>query len=362
MRRIFLAIAICASCWSTVQAKPVISFFNEMKTDQLIRMFSDSTLIPKLKQLNAEIRMGIMDLTDERAEIITRLTDNGIPVVAWLLLPEEQGYWFHAGNGDKAIQRYKDTKQWADAHGLKFKGFGLDLELDINDVTLGRKSPGKLAWKMYKRLYDKSIVEEGRKKYEALIAMIKADGYMVESYYASFVKDEVKLNNTSLQQISQFLDVKTDREIPMLYSSFLGNPDGLMKIYGMDVNAKYVGIGSTGGGIDPSLPSLSYDELVHDMNIASKFAEELHIFSLEGCIEKGYLEKLVSHKYDPGLQIDPEQVKEVRKLQNTFKFFSNIMSYPTLLLIGILLFLLFIFGLFFLLIRYIVRLSTKMIH
>jgi hypothetical protein len=135
-----------------------------------------------------------------------------------------------------------------------------------------------------------------------------------------------------------------------------------MKIYGMDVNAKYVGIGSTGGGIDPSLPSLSYDELVHDMNIASKFAEELHIFSLEGCIEKGYLEKLVSHKYDPGLQIDPEQVKEVRKLQNTFKFLSNIMSYPTLLLIGILLFLLFIFGLFFLLIRYIVRLSTKLIH
>jgi hypothetical protein len=362
MRKIFLVIAVCASCLGTVQAKPIISFFNEMRSDQLVRMFSDSTLIPTLKQLNAEIRMGIMDLTDERAEIVQRLTDNGIPVVAWLLLPEDQGYWFHAGNGDKAIQRYKDTKLWADTHGLKFKGFGLDLELDINNVTLGKKSPGKLAWKMYKRLYDKSIVEDGRKKYASLIAMIKADGYMVESYYASFIKDEVKLNNTALQQISQFLDVKTEREIPMLYSSFMGNPDGLMKIYGMDENVKYVGIGSTGGGIDPSLPSLSYKELVHDMNIASKFAEELHIFSLEGCVEKGYLQKLLSYKYDPSLKIDPDEVREVRKLQNSFKFLSNIMSYPTLLLIGLLLLLLFIFGLLFLLIRYIVRLSTKLIH
>ncbi|HLO80656.1 MAG TPA: hypothetical protein VK166_06845 [Chitinophagaceae bacterium] len=362
MRRFFLTVALFTSFISFSQAKPIISFFNELKTPELVNLFSDSSLIPTLKQLNAEIRMGMLDLTPERAAIVRRLTDGGVPVVAWLLLPVEKGYFFHAGNGDLAIQRYIETRKWAEQYGLKLKGMGLDLELDLNDVELGKKSPGKLVWTMYKRLYDKTVVEEGRKKYAELIAMIQEDGYMVESYYASFIKDEVKLGNTSIQQFSQFLDVKTDREIPMLYSSFMGNADGLMKIYGMDVNAKEVGIGSTGGGIDTTMPTLSYEELVHGMNIASRFADELHIFSLEGCVQKGYLTKLLSYQYDPGLTLDQKQVRQVRKIQNFFKFMSSVLSYPTLLLIGILLLILFVIGLVFIIIRFLVRLATRLVH
>jgi hypothetical protein len=217
------------------------------------------------------------------------------------------------------------------------KGIGIDLELDYNDITITKENPLSLLWRLPPRLYDKSEIEDGRKKYAELISMIKADGYMIESYYASFVKDETAVGNTSLQQLTKFLDIKTDREFPMLYSSFLGNADGLLEVYGREAGIKTVALGSTGGGIDPSLPTLSWDELAHVLNLSSRFADEIIIFSLEGAVEKGYLKKMTGFSYDSRIVPDPKQVEEVRKLQKFFKGLSNALSYPTLLFLGLIL-------------------------
>jgi len=319
------------------QNKPKISFFNEMKSGPLMELFSDSTVVQDLKKLNAEIRMGIMDISTERAEIIRTLTNEGIPVVAWLLLPEEEGYWFHAGNGDQAIARYQEVKRWADSHFIQLAGIGMDLELDYNDVIAAKENPWSLLTSLPPRLYDRSEVEEGRKKYAKLISMIKADGYMVESYYASFVKDETAVGNTSIQQLTKFLDIKTDREIPMLYSSFMGNADGLLEVYGREPGIKTIALGSTGGGIDPSLPTLTWEDLTHVLNLSSRFADEVHIFSLEGAVEKGYLKKLTTFEFNPDITPDPKQIESVRDLQRFFKGLSQVLSYPTLFFTGLIL-------------------------
>lgn len=321
---------------STAQNKPKISFFNEMKSGPLMELFRDSSVVENLQTLNAEIRMGIMDISTERAEIIKMLTRKGIPVVAWLLLPEEEGYWFHAGNGSQAIARYQEVKRWADSHGVQLHGIGIDLELDYNDITTAKTNPWSLLWKLPARLYDKTEIEDGRKKYAELISMIKADGYMIESYYASFVKDETAVGNTSIQQLTKFLDIKTDREIPMLYSSFMGNADGLLEVYGREPGIKTVALGSTGGGIDPSLPTLTWEELANVMNMSSRFADEIHIFSLEGAVEKGYLKKMTTFELYNNVVPDPKQIEEVRELQNFFKGLSHVLTYPTLLFIGLL--------------------------
>jgi hypothetical protein len=167
--------------------------------------------------------------------------------------------------------------------------------------------------------------------------MIKADGYMVESYYASFVKDETAAGNTSLQQLTKFLDIKTDREIPMLYSSFIGNADGLLEVYGREAGVKTVALGSTGGGIDTTLNTLTWEELAHDMNMSSRFADEIHIFSLEGAVEKGYLKKMKNFQFNNQVVPDPHQIEEVRDLRRFFTGLSNVLSYPTLLFIGLIL-------------------------
>ena len=338
-----------------VNANPVISFFNETKSPELVQLFQDKSIISNLQKLHAQVRMGILDLTDERAQIISELNKAAVPVFAWLLLPEDKGYWFNSGNGEAAIQRYQEVKKWADDHKLVFSGIGLDLELDYNDAKLIKSNPWKLIAKIPARLYSKMELEKGRKDYTELIRLIKSDHYQVESYYASFIKDEVALHQTSIQQATKFLDIQTDKEIPMLYSSFMGNADGLIKIYGIDLKLEAVALGSTGGGVDTTLPSLSYDQLLHDINIASKQAKEVHIFSLEGCVRKGYLERLVDYKYDSSLVLDPIQIKSVSNLQKTFKRVSTILTYPTLLFSAILLILALIIWLIYLLIKKVVK-------
>lgn len=355
MQKYLISISLYIFCSISSIAQPRISFFNEMKSDGLSGLFKDSTLIPTLQKLHAEIRMGILDLTQQRVKIIKSLNEAKIPVVAWLLLPEEKGYWFHSGNGDMALERYKEIKAWADENQIIFSGIGIDLELDMNDMKLLQSNPMKLLGKLPGRLYDNSEIEIGSQKYAELIATIKNDGYKVESYYASFIKDETALHNTSIQQLTKFLDIKTDKEIPMLYSSFIGNADGLLKIYGMDAGLKQVAIGSTGGGVDTTLPILTYEELVHDLNMASKFADEIHIFSLEGCVQHGYLKKLLEYKSNTSLPFDESQVKSVQKLQKIFKTASSVLSYPTIFFICILLIIILISWLTYWIIKTIVK-------
>ncbi len=342
-----------------ISAQPKISFFNEMKTPALSELFKDSTVFSDLKKLNAQIRMGMLDLTPERAEIIRQLNNSDIPVVAWLLLSEAEGYWFTLHNGDAAIRRYKEIIEWARRNDLKLHGIGLDMELDMNDVKLIKSNPWKLIRKLPARLYDLETLNDARTKYDSLLRLIRADGYFSESYYASFVKDEVNLGNTALQQLTGFMDIPADREIPMLYSSFLGNAEGLLTVYGREAGMFTIGLGSTGGGFDPTLPSLSYQQLIHDINFASAFATELHIFSLEGCVEKGYLSRLTKEKLNPTGNADPEQIKSTKRLQSVFKRLSRMLSYPTLFFFGLAIVLLVFLTLAFILVRYLFRLVRR---
>lgn len=110
MKKIILIVVVSICFTITTLANPVFSFFNEMKTPALVQLFKDTSIIYDLKKLNAQIRMGILDLTDERAQIIRDLNKSGVPVVAWLLLPEEKGYWFNSGNGQAAIARYQVSR------------------------------------------------------------------------------------------------------------------------------------------------------------------------------------------------------------------------------------------------------------
>ena len=331
---IIFFVFIVSDLWAK---KPVISFFNEMNSRDLAIMFEDTTIIETLKKMNAEVRMGLVDLTYDRAEVVKKLNAAGIPVVAWLLLPEDEGYWFNSSNGLLAIKRYRDMKQWAEFNELEFKAIGIDLELDINDGKLIQQNPWNILWMVPPRLYDKSEIEKGRREYAQLIETMQQDGYVVESYYASFIKDETKIGNTAIQQATKFLDIKTDKEIPMLYSSFFGNPDGYYKVYGEDMGLKAVGVGSTGGGVDTTLPTLSYEQLVHDISMASKFADEVHVFSLEGCVKKGYLMKLADQQFNDKLDFNQEQIQAVQKIQKFVKLVSNALSYPTIFFLSIML-------------------------
>ena len=69
--------------------KPELTFFTELPADALEALFDDKAVIKHLKNLKANLSLGILDLSDQRANVVKKLNNAGVPVTAWLLLPEE---------------------------------------------------------------------------------------------------------------------------------------------------------------------------------------------------------------------------------------------------------------------------------
>ena len=108
--------------------------------------------------------------------------------------------------------------------------------------------------------------------------------------------------STLLQRLLGLVDVATDREVWMLYSSVMRRiGPGLLWVYGAEAQA--IAVGTTGGGPDipthPQIPSLSWDELARDLALASRWTNDIYIHSLEGCVSNGFLERLQSYDVEP---------------------------------------------------------------
>jgi hypothetical protein len=79
--------------------------------------------------------MGTVDLTDVRAKIVQKLNSNRIPVVAWLLLPKDQGYWMNMDNYLNVIQRYNEVTII-----VKEQKFGTLIELKCFSSKVGLRN------------------------------------------------------------------------------------------------------------------------------------------------------------------------------------------------------------------------------
>ncbi len=113
---------------------PNLTFFCELDPDPLNELISNS-LIADLKGLNARVSLGLRDLSPERAQVVRRFNQMGVPVIAWILLPEQEGYWLNLRNSTQANQRYAEFREWATAQGLRWVGVGLDIEPDLRDIS-----------------------------------------------------------------------------------------------------------------------------------------------------------------------------------------------------------------------------------
>jgi hypothetical protein len=317
-------------------ADPSLSFFCELQGKEFNDLFADTTLIRELVDMHISIRVGLHDFSNERTSTIQNLNKAGIPLVAWLLLPEEDGYWFNMHNGEKAEKRYDDFKKWTSNNNLKWEGIGIDLEPDMNDGKLFFSHPWKLAWKVYKGLYDNKSLKEATDLYQKLIERMKKDGFHVESYVIPFIFDERELKTTSLQKLMGIVDIKTESEIPMLYTSAIGN-NAIIPFYHRDNMP--IALGSTGGGVKVNgieLASLTWNNLEKDLLLASKLTDNIHIFSLEGTLQKGFLKDIKNFDFNREAPDINAQIIKQKKFDKTIRFLLVILNHPFWLTLAIL--------------------------
>jgi hypothetical protein len=284
-----------------------LSFFCELGAAELTRLFDDDGLIRALRRLDATVTLGMVDLSPERARVVRRLNAAGVPTAAWLLLPEEGGYWFNAHNAAEAWERYGDFVAWTRVHRLEWTRVGIDIEPNIDEVRAVRRSPLALL-RAIPRIFQS--VAHHRAVYQGLVRRIHGDGYPVDAYVFPFIHTEREAGTQALQRITGMIDLDVDREVVMLYTSF-ARPygHGFLDFYARHFPA--VALGVTGGGVEEGLdppPPLSWDELARDLRLARRHTDDIHVFSLEGCVEQGFLERLVD--FDWGVPVESAEATE----------------------------------------------------
>lgn len=319
--------------------RPKLTFFCELPPEPLAKLFDGRFVIDDLKGLDAALSLGVLDFSDQRAQLVKRLNKAGVPVIAWLLLPEEEGYWFNIDNYTKATARYKNFKDWTAENGLHWAGVGLDIETDINDlrtILLG-KADKSLSKKLLKKFYDKQRIYHAKRSYQSLVELIHADGYTVETYHLPLIIDERRARSTVLQRVLGLVDLGSDCEVLMLYSSFLdANGDAMLWSYAAEADS--IGVGITGGGVELpgnfSLKPLTWDQFSRDLRLCVIKNKPIHVFSLEGCVEQNFLSKLNTFDWDQPTPT-PKKAKQVRFLRTLFTTMLWLIERPWVVLVGI---------------------------
>ncbi|QSQ16044.1 hypothetical protein [Myxococcus landrumensis] len=297
-----------------------LTFFCELSPQPLVELFDTRGVVEDLQALRAGVSLGLLDFSPERAEVVRRLNRENIPVTAWLLLPVDQGYWFHAGNVLQARARYEAFRTWTAEQELQWAGVGLDIEPDIQELRAWAESPLRSLPGMLARFILRGgRTREARAGYHALVERIRADGYRVDAYQFPLIVDERQARSSLLRRVAGVLDVPADREVLMLYTSFV-RPRGPALLWSYAPGTGALAVGSTGGGVE--LPGvlasspLDWTELSRDLRLAVRWTHDLHVFSLEGCVKQGFLSRLRVFDWDAPVEppwVESRRVDAVRR-------------------------------------------------
>jgi hypothetical protein len=320
--------------------KPNLTFFCEMSSDQLKKLFANGQVLKQLKQLKANLSLGLQDLSAERAAIVKQLTRAGIPVTAWLLLPKDQGYWTSLDSVAETVHCYANFKAWTSQYKLQWAAIGLDIEPRIERMKLFSKDWGGEIPGLIARLFSGKEYDRREHELAALIDQIRLDGYAVETYNFPFVVEERQANSRILSKALGTPPLDADREVLMLYSSFFAkNGDAILWSYAHQ--AQGIGLGSTGGGVEleneEPLRALPWLDLRRDLLIAKTFTDHIYIFSLEGCVQNGYLEPLTQFDWNGKAELPVRTGQQIDWLRRGAQSLLWLLSHLTQIVMPILL-------------------------
>jgi len=289
----------------TIERPNKLTFFCELYTDDLVKLFSDSLIFEQLQALHASVSLGILDFSDERADVVRRLNRSGIPAIGWQLLPIEQGYWYNMANAPQAVEGYEEFLEWTNKHNLRWAGLGLDIEPDFSEFQGLISHKLRAIPLLIKRIFRKKCFDDACKAYHSLVTRMQRDGYSVDSYELLFMEEDRRAGSCMLGRMLGVADVPTNRRVLMLYSN-LFRPYGVAVMCTYACDADSVAVGITGGGVEMEGMShhtpMSWEELSRDLVLANRACKDIHIFSLEGCVEQGFMEPLVDFDWDQPIQ------------------------------------------------------------
>jgi hypothetical protein len=291
--------------------QPGYIFFTELPSIDLDALVQNDKVLELLQRYKAGICMGLVDLNDERANIVRELNQANIPVIAGILVSEDAGYWANVSNARVTAEKYGQVRLWAIDHGLVFDAVGIHC---LPHINLFRSWVKKDIGSMFRSLsgfFKPWQFNKAKSIYQDLAAQIKADGYRLESFVPSFVYDERIVKSRLLKTLLGIVDIPSDREILILQANTIQAHNlGLIWSYGRETSS--FGIRSTdsvtwSAETDPE--PIKWSDFKKSVHHAWYWSNTIYIYSLEGCIQQDIFDKIFSIKLDD-LILEPKQLIE----------------------------------------------------
>jgi hypothetical protein len=300
----------------TTRGPATLWFACDGSTSDIQGVLSRPGVISDLQDLKAGIALALPELSKERAGIVLELNHAGIPVTAWLALPGAEGYYLNASNAQLGMARFKQFERWSASYNLQWASIGLDIEPSIQDFEGLRQGH---RWHLFVtiigRYFNTGRIKRAKAVFAELISEMQKEGYKVDIYQFPFIADERHGHSTLLERITGIVDIRADREVLMLYTSFNPSLDSaLIWIYGPEAQA--IAVGSTqGSDTDPRFHPLNWNEFSRDLLVAHHFCTTIGVYNLEGCIQQGFLGRLKRMDWNQRVLIPVEAVQKAEQFR-----------------------------------------------
>lgn len=278
-------------------------------------MMSNSDVIADLKDLHAEVAVPTEDFSPERAEVVRQLNQDGIPVIAWLVLSKTDGVYLNADNAPQAAARVAAFEKWTNENGLKWEAVGLDIEPNFNEFAAFKGRRLRLILTLLERSLNFRRAARARREYTELIRQIQAPGYPVQTYLMPYVPAERSVHSALPDRMLGTVEVRGNEEYLMLYTSN-ARAVGAGMIWSLGPHAQGIAVGVTDGDGKPGSGTgpLDWDEFSRDLIVASHFTDHIGIYNLEGCVKQGFLPRLKAMDWSQSVIIPEASVKRAERV------------------------------------------------
>jgi hypothetical protein len=307
---------------------------------QMQALFADSSVIASLKELHAQVAVAIVDFSPERVGVVRRLNKEGVPVIAWIELAPEDGYYLNADNTLKAAARIREFEKWTGENGLRWAAVGLDIEPNFGELADLKAHRWRFFTTLVRNCFNGHRIAEARRAYSAMIAELQRRGYVVQTYQMPYLPAERSAHSTAFDRVLGTVDVRGNEEYLMLYTSE-ARQVGTGMIWSLGRNAQAISIGSTYGDSPAGLAAgpLDWNEFSRDLIVASHYTNHLGIYNLEGCARQGFLPRLVTMDWSQSVVLPAASIHRAERMGRILRTALRIFRFiPFVLLFGFLFF------------------------
>lgn len=229
---------------------------------------------------------------NDAVALVRKANALGIPVISWIVIPFDQGYWAYQGNAQANFDAVKAWAGWKRANRLRFESVVLDQEFSWQNLKAyvplakSRDPQGLSAWMAGN--IDPEAQCAALRTYRDLISWAHQEGIRADAAVAPMVADDLADGDMALQNALQISATsRYDRMYLMTYRSAVSQAGfdpgpAYIASYYATMQKYFGGAGQVSLGIPGQAPYANIKPLADDVGmLAGLGAKAIPIFSLE---------------------------------------------------------------------------------